>query len=75
MKLKEDEKAKQNKVIEEYNKQMDEMEKKRAQEWAKREARIQNAMGRMAETVIKKSNEAEKAEELKLLANAHKIDK
>jgi hypothetical protein len=62
-------------VIEEYNKQMDEMEKKRAQEWAEREARIQNAMGRMAETVIKKSNEAEKAEELKLLANAHKIDK
>lgn len=62
-------------MIEEYNKQMDEMEKKRAQEWAEREARIQNAMGRMAETVIKKSNEAEKAEELKLLANAHKIDK
>lgn len=51
------------------------MEKKRAQEWAEREARIQNAMGRMAETVLKKSNEAEKAEELKLLANAHKIDK
>ena len=29
----------------------------------------------MEETVIKKSNEAEKAEELKLLANANKIDK
>lgn len=29
----------------------------------------------MAETVIKKGNEAEKAEELKLLENANKIDK
>ena len=29
----------------------------------------------MAETVIKKSNEAEKAQELKLLENANKIDK
>ena len=32
-------------------------------------------MGRMAETVIKKSNEAEKADELKLLANINKLDK
>jgi hypothetical protein len=32
-------------------------------------------MGRMAETVIKKSNEAEKVEELKLLANINKLDK
>ena len=29
----------------------------------------------MAETVIKKSNEAEKADELKLLANINKLDK
>lgn len=29
----------------------------------------------MAETVIKKGNEAEKVEELKLLENANKIDK
>jgi hypothetical protein len=29
----------------------------------------------MAETVIKKGNEAEKAEERKLLENANKIDK
>ena len=29
----------------------------------------------MAETVIKKGNEAEKAEELKLLENTNKIDK
>lgn len=54
---------------------MDEMERKRAQEWADKEARILNAMGRMAETVIKKSNEAEKADELKLLANINKLDK
>ena len=47
--------------MENYNKLMDDKEKKRAQEWADREARIQNAMGRMAETVVKKSNEAEKA--------------
>lgn len=32
-------------------------------------------MSRMAETVIKKGNEAEKVEELKLLENANKIDK
>ena len=32
-------------------------------------------MGRMAETVIKKSNEEEKSKELKLLENANKIDK
>ena len=32
-------------------------------------------MGRMAETVVKKSNEAEKAFEIKLLENAQKIDK
>lgn len=51
------------------------MERKRAQEWADKEARILNAMGRMAETVIKKSNEAEKADELKLLANINKLDK
>jgi len=32
-------------------------------------------MGRMAETVVKKSNEAEKIFEIKLLENAQKIDK
>lgn len=54
---------------------MDDQEKKRSQELADRNARIQNAMGRMAETVIKRSNEAERAMELKLLENANKIDK
>ena len=62
-------------MIEEYNKHMDEVEKKRIQEWSDREARIQNAMGRMAETIIKKSNDAEKEFEIRLLENAKKIDK
>jgi len=44
------------KITAEYNKMLDKQEKNRADEWAKREARIQNAMGRMADTVLKKSN-------------------
>jgi hypothetical protein len=42
-------------------------DKKRADEWAKREERIKNAMGRMADTVIKKNNDAEKELERRVL--------
>lgn len=57
---KEKEKLKQQKIIEEYNRMLDRQEKKRADEWAAREARIQNAMGRMADTVLRKNNDAER---------------
>ncbi len=46
---------------EDYIKELERKEQKRADEWAAREAKIQDAMGRMADTVLKKSNEAEKA--------------
>jgi hypothetical protein len=35
---------------------LDAQDKKRADEWAKREERIKNAMSKMADTVLKKSN-------------------
>ena len=38
----------------------DEKEQKRAAEWAAREQRINNAMSRMADTVVKKQDLAEK---------------
>jgi len=49
---------------------MDENDRKRAAEWAAKEKRIQDAMGRMADTVIKKGNQAEKELEQKLLKYA-----
>ena len=54
------ERQEQIRIAEEHNRRLDEQERKRAEEWAAREARIQNAMGRMADTVLKKSNQAEK---------------
>ena len=44
-----------------------EQDKKRADEWAAREKRIQDAMGRMAETVGKKNEEAQRAEDRRFL--------
>ena len=75
LKEKEVEKEKQNKIIEEYNKMIDLQEKKRAEEWAAREAKIKNAMGRMADTVLKKSNQAEKEMEMRALQYANEKDK
>ncbi len=51
-------------------------EKKRSEEWAAREAKISNAMSRMADTVLRKNNEAEKEMEkldydLKYFAKNH----
>ncbi len=54
---------------------LDIQDKKRADEWAAREARIQNAMGRMADTVLKKSNEAEKELERRAVAYALEKDR
>ena len=72
---KEKDRIAQNKAIEDYNKQLDAQDKKRAQEWADREARIQNAMGRMAETVGKKNEEAQRREDLRFLQYATEKDK
>ena len=58
------------KLQEDYGKLMDENDRKRAAEWAAKEKRIQDAMGRMADTVIKKGNQAEKELEQKLLKYA-----
>jgi len=43
-----------------YIQELEKKEQRRAEEWAAREKRIQDAMGRMADTVIKKNNEAER---------------
>ena len=64
---KEQERDKQNKAIEEYNRMLDEQDKKRAAEWAEREQRMQNAMGRMAETVGKKNQDKQRAEDLRFV--------
>lgn len=62
-------------MIDDYNKTLDVQDKKRADEFAAREARIQNAMGRMADTVLKKSNEAEKELERRVIMHASQADK
>lgn len=67
MKEKELEKLHAQKLQEEYIREMDKKEKQRAEEWAAREARIQNIMGRMADTVIKKNQDAEREFERQLL--------
>lgn len=63
------------KDLEFANEQANLQERKRAEEWAKREKRIQDAMGRMADTVIKKSNAAEKDAERRLLEQALQRDR
>ena len=44
----------QNKLIEEHNKRIAELEMKRAHEFAEREERIQNFMSKMNDSVVKK---------------------
>ena len=75
MQEKEEERLKQIQLIDDYNKTLDVQDKKRADEFAAREARIQNAMGRMADTVLKKSNEAEKELERRVIMHASQADK
>lgn len=55
------------KNLEYMNSQAELQEQKRAEEWAKREKRIQDAMGRMADTVLKKTNAAEKETEKRVM--------
>lgn len=50
-------------------------EKKRLAAWNAREEKIQKAMGRMADTVLKKSNAAEKAMEQRVIQYAKEKDK
>lgn len=57
---KDKEKEMQNKLMEDYNKMIEEQEKKRALEWAKKEERIQGLMNKMADSVVAKNNAAEK---------------
>ena len=54
---------------------LDAQDKKRADEWAAREKKIQDAMDRMAGTVLKKSNAAEKELEMRVLKAAEARDK
>ena len=61
------EKEKDNKIMQDYNKFLDEQEKRRADEWAARENRIQGLMSKMADTVVKRSNDAEREEERRVL--------
>ena len=61
------EKERAQKLIADAIRHGEEQDRKRAEAWAARENRIQEAMGRMAETVIKKSNAAEKEMEMRLL--------
>lgn len=62
-------------MLEEFEKQEEIKEKKRADEWAAREAKIQEAMGRMADTVLKKSNAAEKELERRVMHYAEERDR
>ena len=63
------------KDLELLNHQADLQDRKRAQEWAAREKRIQDAMGRMADTVLKKSNAAEKEVERRAIQHAMQRDR
>lgn len=54
------ERDQENKTIEEYNKMIEKQELKRQGEWKAREEKIATFMNRMADTVVKRSNEAEK---------------
>lgn len=72
---KEIEKEKQNKIIEEYNRMLDAQDKKRAEEWAAREEKIKNAMSKMADTVLKKSNAADKELEARVIHYANERDR
>ena len=53
--------------MEDNERRAEEQAKKRQDEWNQREKKIQEAMGRMADTVLKKSNAAEKEMEMRVL--------
>jgi hypothetical protein len=64
---KENDKIKENQAIEEYNKLIEKQEQRRAQEWQQREQRIQDLMSKMADTVVKRSNDQEKELERRVM--------
>eukprot|EP00347_Sterkiella_histriomuscorum_P005983 403354521 len=70
---KEKERDRDNKMLEEYNKLLEQQEKKRADEWNQRENRIQSLMNKMADTVVKRSNQAEKEVENRVMR--YQLDK
>ena len=72
---KEMEKKHQQDIIAEYNRMLDAQDKKRADEWAKREQRIKHAMSKMAVTVLKKANQAEKELERRVIQYANERDR
>ncbi len=64
---KEREREQENKAIEDYNKMLEKQEQKRSLEWKAREEKIQLFMNRMADTVVKRSNEAERELERRVM--------
>jgi hypothetical protein len=50
----------ENRTIEEYNKMLEVQEQKRQAEWKAREEKIALFMNRMADTVVKRNNDAER---------------
>jgi hypothetical protein len=69
------EKEKAVQMIAENEKRQDQAAQKRQDEWDKRDQKMKNAMGRMADTVLKKNNEAEKVIEKRALQYALEKDK
>ena len=65
---------KQNQAIEEYNKMLDAQEKKRPEDWANQQQKIKDAMSRMADTILKKSNAAKKQMEKRAVQYANQKD-
>lgn len=65
--IKEAEKAHAQQLIADAVKHAEEQDQRRADEWAAREQRIQKAMERMADTVVKRGNQAEREMERRLL--------
>ena len=63
------------KLMEENEKRAEEQARRRQQEWDKRESKIKNAMSRMADTVLKKNNAAEKEVERRALQYAEEKDR
>lgn len=62
-------------MMKENEKRLDEQQNKRAAQWEERENKIKNAMSRMADTVVKKNNQAEKEMEKRLISQALERDK
>lgn len=67
MKQADEDKLRAQQMIKEHEKKLDEQAKKRAKEWQDREDKIKNAMSRMADTVVKKGNAAEREMEKRLM--------